>query len=406
MSRRSALVGNSLQAIRQNPLQSLLSILGLIIGVAALVAILSLVDGIEQYARQQIEKETDFQSIGIVPIRTDNVDGITIRRDSIPFISMSDREALSTTIGEEEATVVIAQRRAFELNVDTSRTAAMLVGASVSSWDLPGPALKAGRLFNEIDEQYASPVVVLSDALAKRLAGDEETSSLLGDTLSFGEQQVEVIGVLEESDRGSMAIGPFTALSDYESDQPPMIMVRVNRAENVTLVADQVRSWLDEHYDQGKEAFSVQTNERMTEQLRQGILLFKVIMGLITGISVLVGGLGVMNVLLMSVTERTREIGIRKAAGATRRDIVFQFLSEAVVISSMGSVLGLVFGLLGVFSITPIVQSISEVPFNAAFTSSTLMVVVVLAILVGIAFGTYPALRASRLSPVDAIRHE
>lgn len=406
MSRRLALVTNGFQALRQSPLQSLLSILGLVIGVAALVAILSLVDGIEQYARQQIEQETDFQTIGVVPIRTDNVDGITIRRESIPFVSLADVENLAAELGEEEATVVVAQRRAYELPIDTTRTAAMLVGTSTSSWDIPGLELKAGRLFDQQDEANAAPVVVLSDVLAKRLAGDADTETVIGDTLTFGDHQVSVIGVLEEAERGAMAIGPYTALADSTSDQPPSMLVRVEQAENVPLVAENIRTWLDDRYEQGREAFSIQTNERLTEQLRQGILLFKLIMGMITGISVLVGGVGVMNVLLMTVTERTKEIGVRKATGARRRDIVFQFLSEAIVISSVGSFLGLLFGLGFVFAATPIIKSISEVPFSAAFTFGTLMVVAIVAVLVGVIFGTYPAYRAAKLSPVDAIRHE
>ncbi|MDX1439428.1 MAG: ABC transporter permease, partial [Rubricoccaceae bacterium] len=303
MRRSLALVTNGLRALRQSPLHSLLSILGLVIGVAALVAILSLVDGVERYAREQIERETDYQSIGVVPIRTETIDGITVRRDSIPVLSLDDVANLRTQIGDH-AVVAIAQRRTFELPTDTSRTAAMLVAASVSSWELPGPTLKAGRLFDEEDQRNARPVVVLSDALASRLAGENETASLVGDSLVFGDMTLSVIGVLEEGNLPAMAAGPFSALVDETSDQPPALLVRVELAENITLVADEIRTWLDDRFDQGQDAFTIQTNAHITEQLRQGILLFKVIMGLITGISVLVGGVGVMNVLLMTVTER------------------------------------------------------------------------------------------------------
>jgi putative ABC transport system permease protein len=129
-------------------------------------------------------------------------------------------------------------------------------------------------------------------------------------------------------------------------------------------------------------------------------------MGLIVGISVLVGGIGVMNVLLISVTERTAEIGIRKATGANRRDIMLLFLSESITVSAFGSFLGLVLGVLGTMIIIPIIKAITEVPFQAAYTWNTFLVITVLSILVGIIFGTYPAIRASRLNPVEAIRHE
>jgi putative ABC transport system permease protein len=119
-----------------------------------------------------------------------------------------------------------------------------------------------------------------------------------------------------------------------------------------------------------------------------------------------VGGIGVMNVLLISVTERTAEIGIRKATGANRRDIMLLFLSESITVSAFGSFLGLVLGVLGTMVIIPIIKAITEVPFQAAYTWNTFLVITVLSILVGIVFGTYPAIRASRLNPVEAIRHE
>lgn len=113
-----------------------------------------------------------------------------------------------------------------------------------------------------------------------------------------------------------------------------------------------------------------------------------------------------MNVLLISVTERTAEIGIRKAVGASRRDILLQFLSESIVVSSFGSFVGLLAGLGSTLVIVPIVRSLTEIPFRAVFTWDTLIVVSVLAVVVGIVFGTYPALRAARLDPVEAIRKE
>jgi putative ABC transport system permease protein len=142
------------------------------------------------------------------------------------------------------------------------------------------------------------------------------------------------------------------------------------------------------------------------EQAAKGFKLFRIIMGLIVGISVLVGGIGVMNVLLISVTERTSEIGVRKAVGANKRDIILQFLSESITISLFGSLLGLVVGILGTMIIVPIVKSLTGVPFQAAYTLNTLVVISILAVVIGIVFGTYPAMRAARLDPVEAIRRE
>ncbi|SFC33878.1 ABC transporter permease [Spirosoma endophyticum] len=140
--------------------------------------------------------------------------------------------------------------------------------------------------------------------------------------------------------------------------------------------------------------------------MAKGFLLFRLIMGMIVGISVLVGGIGVMNVLLISVTERTVEIGIRKALGAKKRDILWQFLSESITISTFGSVLGLALGLLSTMAVVPIVKALTDIPFQMAYTWNTFSIILVIAMLIGVIFGTYPAMRAARLDPVEAIRRE
>lgn len=127
---------------------------------------------------------------------------------------------------------------------------------------------------------------------------------------------------------------------------------------------------------------------------------------MIVGISIVVGGVGVTNVLLLSVTERTVEIGIRKAMGARRKDIMLQFLSESVTISAFGSILGLILGIVSTFAIVPVIKAFVPVPFEASYIWNTLIIIATIAVLIGIIFGTYPAIRTSRLDPVEAIRRE
>jgi putative ABC transport system permease protein len=210
----------------------------------------------------------------------------------------------------------------------------------------------------------------------------------------------------------SSAIVPFTvadsAMAPPASPRAPALMVRASRVEIVDSVKRLTEGWAARRLGADwKDEASVATSSPMRlDQARQGIRVFKMVMGAFAGISLLVGGLGIMNVLLAAVTERTREIGIRKAAGARQRDILIQFLSESVAITGAGSVIGVLLGLAGAFAATAVIRSASEAPLYAAVTWQTVAVAAAVSIVVGLAFGTFPALRAARLSPIDAIRHE
>src|SRR5690606_25702181 len=175
------------------------------------------------------------------------------------------------------------------------------------------------------------------------------------------------------------------------------------RLRDVPTLKAEIERWLATRYGDTDD-FRVFTYEGRVDQAVRGFRLFRVIMGMIVGISVLVGGIGVMNVLLISVTERTAEIGIRKAVGASRAHIVQQFLAESITISLVGSLVGLVIGILGTMIVVPVIKSLTAMPFAASYTWNTLIIVTIISVLVGIIFGTYPAMLAARLDPVDAIR--
>lgn len=234
-----------------------------------------------------------------------------------------------------------------------------------------------------------------------------DSLGLIGKKIRFENHALTIIGIVPEPlVKSAQIYFPITLLSDVElREHPPMIYFDVKKTEDIPQLKSEIQNWL--HHEFGTDDnFTIQTNDFRIEQATKAFLVFRVVMGLIVGISVLVGGIGVMNVLLISVTERTAEIGIHKATGANKRDIILLFLSESITVSAFGSVLGLVLGVVGTMIIIPIVKAITEVPFQAAFTWNTLVVISIISLLVGIVFGTYPAIRAARLNPVDAIRHE
>ena len=396
-----------LQTLQQSPLHTLLSTLGIVVGVASLVAILSLGDGMERFAREQIESTTDLQLVIATPRTTEEVDGIQVQKPSYPTLDFRHVAALQQALGRRAA-VTIALVRGSRVGHPGSRTTgAILTGTTPSALAVSGDSLLAGRFIDAADTGSVAERAVLTTVLAEKIDSLEPPAGLVGRTVVVDGAPVEVIGVVRPRRAGSpgLYVPLGSALVTGRVRRPAALLAKATTIEDVPAVRAQLEGWLDQEFGSAS-AFDVVTNDARVGQARRGVLLFKLVMGAITGISIVVGGIGIMNVLLVSVTQRTREIGVRRATGARRRDIMIQFLAESVAISGAGSFLGLVLGFATIFTVVPIVRRLTEVPFQAGFSMSTVAVAVLAAIAVGVLFGTYPAWRAANLSPVDAIRHE
>ena len=280
-----------------------------------------------------------------------------------------------------------------------------------------GAKVAHGRDISYEEGRSGAEIVVLSHALAAQLAAPESASAMVGRSVRFSTgQERRVVGVLERRGRAAGesngVMAPFAsaeALMVFSRRAPSATMeVRAPRVEAVKPAQAAIESWAARRWPDWKQEVRIQAaaNEQRIEQLRRGVLGFKMFMGAIVGISLVVGGIGIMNVLLASVTERTREIGIRKTTGARASDIMQQFLAESLVVTGAGSAMGVILGLLASFGLTALIRTVAELPVHAAFTLRTLAFAAGVSIAIGLIFGTYPARRAARLSPIEAIRHE
>jgi putative ABC transport system permease protein len=395
------------QTLRANPLRTVLSTLGVIIGVAALVAILALGDGLEAFSRDQIATTTSIQYMSVNPITVERADGILVRREKVEVLEPAHAHELAQRLaGLADVTMHMTGSTFARVAGDTARHAVFIEATLPGSFVLADLGLTAGTWFtvrNDTD-------IVLSDLLAEALATGPP-ATLVGNTVQLGDASYTVAGVIASraGDRIARVYAPLSpAIAELLGGverRPPGLLIHVERVEDVPRVEEETGAWLRERFGSGA-GFEIGSSRARVAQTSRAILVFKLAMGSITGISILVGGIGIMNILIASVHERTREIGVRRAAGARQRDIFLQFLAESVTIAAAGSMLGVVVGLAGAFGITALIRRMADAPVYAAFDWTTVGIAAIVAVVVGMAFGTYPARFASRLSPIDAIRHE
>jgi putative ABC transport system permease protein len=394
-------------------MRTVLSTLGVIIGVGSLVAILSVSDGLEQYSREQIERTTDLQTILVTPKTVETLEGISVRRAN-PFVfSPGDAETLSVILdGRAVSALIVTASDRIRLEADTSLLPALVIGTVPGAREVFSLVLDEGRFLDPSDLNNGEAVAVLSRNAASRLNHGLSLPSLLGKTVQAKGSSFLIVGIVSGMDDEGLTkvyvplSEPSFAASSSAEGKTAVAVIRVNRVEDIEPVRRRVEEWLTEKTGSVEEHFFVSSSRQRVAQIQQAMMVFKLTMGSIAGISLIVGGIGIMNILLASVSERTREIGIRRAAGARARDILLQLLAESVAISGLGSLLGVLLGLAGSVVITALIRSLTEAPLQSAFTWNSILVAAGAACFIGFTFGIYPARKASKLSPTDAIRYE
>jgi putative ABC transport system permease protein len=398
-------------ALRANPTRTLLSTTGVVIGVAALVAAFAITDGVYVWSRQLIARESSVQDVAVSPLTSVMIGGRAIPVRGYPVFSEDDASAAAAIPGVVRQVLTLSGNTAIEFG--DRRATALLTISTAGLADFSGLTIAAGRFYTAPEVTRRAPVLVLGHRLAEELAGNRDALWMIGQSIRVHGERREVIGVLAApagGERDLVAFAPFrggsTLLQPVPTSLHPTLRLKSRSIEAVDTLRQATLDWLAERYGRAVEKLQVVVNTQQLENTRQAMLLTKLLLGMLVGLILTVGGIGIMNVLLAAVTERTREIGIRKAVGARARDIQLQFLVESVTVTGAGAALGFVAGLGLAFGGTAIFRHFLGSDIHPVVRLSTALLAVASAVIVGIVFGTYPAQRAAGLSPIDAIARE
>lgn len=379
----------AIKNIKSNKLRSALTMVGIIIGISSVIVLVGMGSG----STKQITSQVQSLGTNLIVANTSSNGTKQFTLDNVKYIEQIQ--------GIDKVAPVISTSTT--VKVDKTSQDTSVTGTTSNFLDIRNMTIEEGRFIADLDVDYRNKVAVLGSDIAQQLYGFTDP---VGKDIDIKGNTYQVVGVLKSqgssmgSNTDDMIIIPSTtAISLAGTRNVQTIYIKSSDEKNVDLVTNEVNSYLTSFFKSTDNNNRVMSQKQLLDTMSSISSTMTYLLGGIAAISLIVGGIGVMNVMLVSVSERTKEIGIRKALGGTRKDILVQFLIEALVLSSLGGISGVVFGL-------GIGWAVAALGMSMTFSIPIVIVAFSFSLAVGIIFGIFPAYKASNLKPIDALRFE
>ena len=398
----------AVQNIRANKGRSFLTMLGIIIGIASVIAIVSIGEG----TKNQMNSEISDIGGGQVYIYT-STDAMT---ENV-WITPEDLEAVRKMDNVEG--VSISESYNGETTTGKGNFSLMVTAEGPDAKLLNNASMKYGNYFGEQELEEGKAVCVISDTDARRLFGTDDVVGMNLDVTCYDvTKSFRIMGVTTQKENGTfvsytyegMPVSvkvPYTTMNDLVGAMESFssMTIQTNKKSDSQMVANDVIRELERlHQSAGDDYFQVQNFQDVMKSMNQMLGMVTAFISFVAGISLLVGGIGVMNIMLVSVTERTREIGIRKSLGAKTSSIMLQFLAEAAILTVIGGVIGIVLGIAAGYAICSIISASMGMAISPGISAGVVLTATLFSCAVGVFFGIYPARKAAKLSPIEALR--